>query len=311
MSSYFSSILTSTTSRYNSIRRTLLSDETDGDTEDDSHVSRVLRAYYTEKGRQFPSWLPPDPRVPQAAPAQFMSAASRQPQRSSGGRAGGLSDLWDPSPQSDGSLERNSLSLRRGAQGRAATQAAQPNQNRFGASAGVVDSYETGSAGPQNSAQRPLPSQRAGSHQSQHREPMGRSGSSAQERLKARLLSGNRAISPLQSPLPSPSTPPPTSSQQTSYTRSTSYEDPAHPSEGRSEGHTTITNAYVSASSPWAAGENDPYAGGGHGGRGYIASDGTQEPMGSSDEKRLQVPAPGTSRAPRNRYGLPSGPKMR
>ncbi|KAJ9641991.1 hypothetical protein H2199_005206 [Coniosporium tulheliwenetii] len=64
MSSYLTSLYTTTTSRYASLRRNLLSSEEDGDTEDDSHISRVLRAYYTEKGRPFPPWLPPDPKAP-------------------------------------------------------------------------------------------------------------------------------------------------------------------------------------------------------------------------------------------------------
>ena len=71
MSSYLSNLLTTTTGRYNSLRRTLLSSEDDGDTEDDSHISRALRAYYTEKARPFPPWLPPDPndrRAQQYAP---------------------------------------------------------------------------------------------------------------------------------------------------------------------------------------------------------------------------------------------------
>ena len=101
MSSYFSNLLTNTTSRYNSLRRTLLSDEADGDTEDDTHISRVLRSYYTEKGRPFPPWLPPDPKAPQQAPTVFVSSSGRQqPGAAQMGRGGGaLSDLWDAPSQ--------------------------------------------------------------------------------------------------------------------------------------------------------------------------------------------------------------------
>jgi hypothetical protein len=56
MSAYLNSLLTNTTSRYNNLRQKLLDSDADGDTEDDSHISRVLRAYYTEKGRPFPQW---------------------------------------------------------------------------------------------------------------------------------------------------------------------------------------------------------------------------------------------------------------
>src|SRR3954471_11041499 len=114
MSSYLNNLLTNTTSRYNNLRRQILSDEADGDTEDDSHISRVLRAYYTEKGRPFPQWLPPDPKAPQPAPAQFASSSGRQqgqaPQMAGGG--GGLSDLWDTPQQQQPPQEP--LSLRRG-----------------------------------------------------------------------------------------------------------------------------------------------------------------------------------------------------
>ena len=61
MSGYLSSLLTSSTEKYNTLRRTLQS-EADGDTEDDSHISRALRNYYTDAGRGLPPWLPPDPK---------------------------------------------------------------------------------------------------------------------------------------------------------------------------------------------------------------------------------------------------------
>jgi hypothetical protein len=154
MSSYLNNLLTNTTSRYTNLRRQLLSDENDGDTEEDSHISRVLRAYYTEKARPYPQWLPPDPRAPQPQPAQqqFVSSAGRvQGQGAPVGRGGGLSDLWDnPGPQQQA---QQPLSLRRGAGGGAA---GRPLQGRMG-----------NSLTPEPQGQgRPLPSQRAGSYQS-------------------------------------------------------------------------------------------------------------------------------------------------
>jgi Sec1-binding region of Mso1 len=54
----------------------------DPDSEDSSHVSTVLRAYYIEKGRPFPPWLPPDPKHPSPQPVV------QQPQNNFGGYAG-------------------------------------------------------------------------------------------------------------------------------------------------------------------------------------------------------------------------------
>ena len=197
MSGYLSNLLTNTTSRYNSLRRNLLSDEADGDTEDDSHVSRVLRAYYTEKGRSLPQWLPPDSRkAQQAIPAQSSyqsiwqsSTAPTQPSpnMNSGNRgSGGLSDLWDNAPRN---TSPQPTSLRR-----------QPGQRPPGGHQQPQQSYEPVQA-------RPLPSQRAGSYQTQRQQyadpsPPPSSGSTtsgggtAQERLKARLYGSARAGSP-------------------------------------------------------------------------------------------------------------------
>lgn len=63
MSAYLSTLLTQTTTKYNSIKRTLLKDENDGDSEADSHISRVLIAYYNEKPEaEWPSFLPQEAR---------------------------------------------------------------------------------------------------------------------------------------------------------------------------------------------------------------------------------------------------------
>ena len=206
------SLLTSTTSRYASLRRNLTSTSEDDSNISDpeaSHVSRVLRAYYTEKGRPFPAWLGTDPR--EAAKAQQKenpyvtvrpmgslrgnSSTSDAAERPGQGR--GLSDLWSDSPGSGGqSPVEERASLRRGPLG----------GRRLGAPAqSQLQQQESLNV-------RPLPSQRAGSYQTQNPAyaqqqqqlrgegrntsspgpPPGSSGSgSAQERLKARLGRGS------------------------------------------------------------------------------------------------------------------------
>ncbi|GAM83766.1 hypothetical protein ANO11243_017560 [Dothideomycetidae sp. 11243] len=198
MSSYLSNLLTSTTDKYNTLRRTLLTSETDGDTEDDSHITRVLRAYYVEKSRTLPPWLPPDPKRPS------ISAASAQPQpstrpgygnmsyTSTSSQRSALSDLWDTTPPSQPQPQPTSL---------------RPGRQNLPSSA------TTPHLAPNP---RPLPSQRAGSYQSQmtRRQPDSAAalqqqdtggstgsaggGGTAQERLKARLWgqAGARAGSP-------------------------------------------------------------------------------------------------------------------
>lgn len=292
MSSYLSSLVTTTTSRYNSLRRALLDNEADGDTEDDSHISRVLRAYYTEKGRPFPPWLPPDPKAPQLAPTQFVSSSGRQPGQPGVGRGGGLSDLWD-SPQQP--QQQQPMSLRRGAQGRGAAQV-RP---------GTVDPYNAPGPAPQG---RPLPSQRAGSYQTQFASsnasidpsppPSSSSGATAQERLKARLWGAARAASPALSSSTSASnpslgaTPSPGLSQLGSRNP---YDRSASPLRGQtaspySDQGGRAASPYSSANSPWSStGDGYSTAGGDGAGRSY-----------------------GSARLPgRERIGLPSGPRPR
>ncbi|OCK76749.1 hypothetical protein K432DRAFT_385190 [Lepidopterella palustris CBS 459.81] len=303
MSSYISNLLTTTTSRYNSLRRTLLSDEADGDTEDDSHISRVLRAYYTEKGRPFPPWLPPDPKAPQQAPTQFVSSVvGRQPGQPAMGRGGGLSDLWDPPQQQQQPLQQEPVSLRR-AQGRGGGRGLQSRP-------GIVESYSE----PQAQG-RPLPSQRAGSYQSAH-PSFGRppaepsppassgSGATAQERLKARLWGSGRSNSPTPSSGNNSLAQTPSVAQagmRNPYERSNSGN--SNPSAGRPSapypddrsGYTARGGAgrreqspYTSVNSPWSN-PDDGYGGGAYDSGGY----GGQRSGG------------------RERVGLPSGPRPR
>jgi hypothetical protein len=192
MSSYLSNILTNTTSKYNTLRRNLLSDEVDGDTEDDSHLCRALRAYYTEQNKAFPPWLPNDPKRSASVQttSSFTSSLRQQSSQQTptinapqgGGGRGGLSDLWDTPGQRQASPQPQSLRVRGG-------------QERSGSFQGRAQ------GGDNLAAPRPLPSQRAGSYQSSMAQqqqggdpsPPASSGGTAQDRLKARLWGAARA----------------------------------------------------------------------------------------------------------------------
>ncbi|KAK7967369.1 uncharacterized protein PG986_001646 [Apiospora aurea] len=277
--SWYSNILTTTTSRINNLQRTFLGGETDGDTEDDTHVCRILRGYYTEKGRPFPGWLPPDPK----APAPVQPAVSQQGQV--GARYGGLtqqqgsgslSSLWDNNPVSQ---PQDSQSLRRGRGAPPAARGGDPRLNPFGGR------NSDPMAGAREEVQaRPLPSQRAGSYQAAApgREATPSGGGSAQDRLRQRLWGGSRTASPAgNGPFQ-----PPQGQQQSSHRGggSADYEDRFAPGgmyDGGSGGKGG-DRPFVAANSPWASSENDLSGGGGR---------------------------PGLPSGPRR--GLPSGPRMR
>ncbi|MCJ1439792.1 MAG: hypothetical protein MMC23_000273 [Stictis urceolatum] len=186
------SYLNSLTSHYTSLKRLLpnsLSADSDLHITDtsDSHVSRVLRAYYTEKGRPFPPWLGPDPNAPVPTKAAFVQQPYGNPnygnpsapvpslRNSRGSSAGGLGDLFD-TPGSAPPPKEEALSLR--------------SRRRLAPS-----------APEQVASARPLPSQRVGSYQARGAaspEPSIAQPSreqSAQARLKARL-GGARSNSP-------------------------------------------------------------------------------------------------------------------
>ncbi|KAI4860077.1 Sec1-binding region of Mso1-domain-containing protein [Hypoxylon rubiginosum] len=212
MSAWYSNIVGATTSKISNLQRTFLSSEADGDTEDDTHVCRVLRSYYTEKGKPFPSWLPPDPKGP--PPVTAVYSQSSQVGSRYGGLAqqpqGGLSSLWDSNPVSQ---PQDAQSLRRG---RGAPPAARNNDTR---NSPFRNSDPFAGPAREDVAARPLPSQRAGSYQTAGN--FGRDGSgtappttssggaSAQDRLKQRLFGGSRTASPAGN---GPFNPPPQSS---------------------------------------------------------------------------------------------------
>lgn len=214
MSSYFSSFTGSSSSissalgsRLTSLRRAItLGDEGDDpENEDCSHISNALRAYYTEKGRPFPSWLPPDPKAPQATSNRVVATSQlppgQGPATASYSRGGGLGDLWGDSGASQ-PAGAQTASLRRGRGGNAP-----PLVPMNSAPPGPVSTpspplqhaqshspVPSGGMHPQGA--RPLPSQRLGSNQSagSSRVSQDRAGS-AQERLRARLQ-GGRSPSP-------------------------------------------------------------------------------------------------------------------
>lgn len=191
MTSWYSNLLTKTSSQISSLRSTLLASDGDGDSEDDTHVCRVLRNYYADKGRPLPPWLPADPKAAAAAPvpqpvyaqpqvgARYGGLAGTQQQQQGGG---GLSSLWDNNaPAQQAPQQQQQQGLR----------AARPSVGGM-------------RGGREDVLPRPLPSQRAGSYQSaaggtppQVQQP---AGSSAQDRLRQRLWGGgsSRTGSPSQ-----------------------------------------------------------------------------------------------------------------
>ncbi|EGC49810.1 conserved hypothetical protein [Histoplasma capsulatum var. duboisii H88] len=245
MASYFSSLKSSSaisnfSTRFNSLRRAISSgDETDDpDSEDCSHISNVLRAYYTEKGRRFPAWLPPDPKSP-APPPPTVAVATQASFQGYGGApppggaaGGGLGDLWgDPSPARHPPQQQQTSSLRLG---RNASHQPQPTSSSH-----LMPSPPNGPPRPATSAPtprttglyfdgqnsrtpppptttsaRPLPSQLAGSYQTSQaaqQQQQNRLGSelekstsavSAQERLRARLHGSSANSSPSRTPSP-------------------------------------------------------------------------------------------------------------
>ncbi|KAL8947634.1 MAG: hypothetical protein Q9222_006106 [Ikaeria aurantiellina] len=204
--------ISTTTSRYTSALRqrittsTSESDDLYIDTPDASHVSRVLRAYYKEKGKPIPDWLGVDPRdktnntqqeskgssylgslrrsAASAGGGDTSSSASATMGRGGGG--GGLGDIWG---DSGGAQQRQDEgSLRRGVGvGAGRVMARKPLLGR-------PDSAEGGSGGGAGLGARPLPSQRAGSYQNVTAGGSGSSGGgatggggTAQDRLRARM----------------------------------------------------------------------------------------------------------------------------
>lgn len=182
MASWYKDLLSNASTNISKLQRTYFGGESDGDTEDDTLVCRVLRAYYSEKGQPLPGWLPPDPKAPPPQQPVYASQGAQAGRYGSLGQQGGgnLSSLWGDS----GNQQR---------QGQGQGQFAS-SRNPFAAGAG----------GGGGGDQRPgmVGAQRAGSYQppgsgrADTVSPSGSGPSSAQEKLKQRLWGGARTTSP-------------------------------------------------------------------------------------------------------------------
>jgi Sec1-binding region of Mso1 len=279
MSSYFSSLLTTTTSRVATLRANLLTSEQDGDTQDDTHLCRVLRSYYTEKGRQFPAWLPPDPKLPPPVviqPALYtpgVGSSYGNLNQASGGTA--LSSLWDSQPQS-GSASASSASLAPSSRGASASPGPRPTsavrQNPF-----ARQQQQGRSNSPQSQVQsRPLPSQREGSYQSISRageqppgSPASGSGQYTSAKDRLRKLARPKVETPRGSDTSQQSAQSGQSGRSNGYPSSAAptgnYEDRFAPPEGGYAGVRSRVSdkPFVAATSPWATTESE-FGGGGY-----------------------------------------------
>jgi len=297
MSSYFSSLLTQTTSRVASIRQNIFTSEADGDTEDDTHLCRVLRAYYTEKGRPFPGWLPPDPKAPLPAVQPVYSNSNigagygglnNPPQ------GAGLSSLWDSQP-AGGIVQQDPQSLRRGR--------GTPGMvmSRAGAGRDHHNRSQTQSTEPPVQA-RPLPSQRAGSHQTAGvyggrgdgagTPPASAGTGSASDKLKARLWGGARSASPT---LANTAVAAQAQYKAGTFDRGNNYGGPGSGGPGGGSYEDRFApgnNPPAGSSAPWASNWSEYGGGGGDG-------PSRQQPSG-----RTGLPS-----GPRSGGSLPSGPR--
>lgn len=301
MSGYLNNLFTNTASKLGSIKQNLLPSENDGDTEDDTHICRVLRGYYIEKGRSFPGWLPPDPRAPVQVvqqPVYTQSNVGRGygglPQQGAGPGSGQLSSLWDSQPQQQGGQgqqEPQSLRAGRGAPGR---QAVQARHNPFAKQAPPEAHVQA----------RPLPSQRAGSMQpGGGNSPFARpdsSGSamSAKDRLKGQF-GQKRSASPVVNDQGAGYRNDSYSSSRSNNSQASTPYPPDNYGSGSRGGNYNSggggAKPYVSATSPWASSDQEF--------GGYEPAYDT-----TNNDRRQQGLPSGGPRGGRG-GGLPSGPR--
>ncbi|EEQ91604.1 uncharacterized protein BDCG_06724 [Blastomyces dermatitidis ER-3] len=300
MTSYFSSFKSSSaisnfSTRFNSLRRAISSgDETDDpDSEDCSHISNVLRAYYTEKGRRLPPWLPADPKSP-APPTPTVAVATQASFQGYGGAAppggpaaggrgagGGLGDLWgDPSPaRPPPQHQTSSLRLGRNPSHQPAPSSSthlmpSPSNAPTRPATSASSSRTAGSyfdrqqsrtpPPPTATSARPLPSQRAGSYQTSQAaaaQQQGRLGTGIE-----RSTSGVSAQERLRARLHG-------GAVSSSPTRTPS------PEYGRNEPSGGGGQPYTGSSRPWESGDrhgSSTYGSGGGGGGGGGIGNGLQ-----------------------------------
>ena len=271
--------MTATKNRYATLRG---GDEADGDTEDDSHISRVLRNYYTEQGRPFPLWLGggPQQHQQQGRPGQPNlgginlrrgNNANTGPQQ---GVKATLSDIWDAPAQQQPS---NSGHPQQGA-GQNATSM---NKMKFF----------------RRDQQSPAPSQQPHSY-----DDAPTSNQSAQSSIRDRLWS-NRGANQGRTPSPQP--------QQQTYQSHAGYggrdKSPARGPPSHQQYHQPSGNGYARAgdnkpvmSATISFGQDDyDYSG-------YAPSGGGSQggSSGGSSGYRRGTPLQG------GKVGLPTGPKM-
>jgi hypothetical protein len=301
---YLSSFLNQTTSRYNNLKKALISSDADGDTEDDSHISRVLRAYYTEKGRPFPEWLPPDPKAPPPPmPSQYASSSNQSlATQSSGGRwgrSGGLSDLWDTPSQQHPQQQAMPQSLRPRFDDRSSQQAAPSGRSgRFG------DLYDSGSS---SNAGRMAAGSRYSAHDAPAPSPAPSTGS-AKDMLKAKLW-GGRTGSPTPSTRSSGYAPPPR--QESPLSNRTTASNPYESDSGGRGGYGTQSQysndggGYGGSSSRPGLSSNSSWSGESSQSRGYGGDRYGQQSQSQQSGGLQRQPA---GKQP---VGLPSGPRPR
>ncbi|KAK3365933.1 Sec1-binding region of Mso1-domain-containing protein [Lasiosphaeria ovina] len=289
MASWYKGLISNASTNISKLQRTYFGGESDGDTEDDTHVCRVLRNYYTEKGQPFPGWLPPDPKAP--PPQQPIYA--QQPGQQIGSRYGGLSapvggggslsSLWD---------NNNNANSRPGPGGLLAR--SPDPRNPFASRGGggsERDDYQRSASYQQRSP--------AASYGEGPTPPAG-STSSAQEKLKQRLWGAARSASA--SPAGSgPFQPPVQQQQQTPQSGGGrwggnsgggggDYEDRFAPAGAYGgQGGASEQPPVMSANAPWSSSGEQDYRGG-----------------AASAGRRVGLPS-----GPRRGGGLPSNPRMR
>ncbi|TGZ83307.1 hypothetical protein EX30DRAFT_339504 [Ascodesmis nigricans] len=189
--SYFNNLLTATKTRYAAFRSDF---DADGDTEDDSHISRVLRTYYQENQRPYPDWLGPPPNSRSQSPASSLTGSLRStygrnsnalPQNH-GSSAASLSDIWDTPPQNQNQPKPGVGGRLGGLMSRGSQQHQQPQQQQL-----------------------PPPGQRYRQSDSHHTvPPPAPTVTSAQQRIKERLW-GGRSSPAAQTQQPTYQPPPP------------------------------------------------------------------------------------------------------